>query len=180
MPSQTRSFFAVIGDMIRIGIVYLFLAGLVLLFMSNWVIPYFNILKPEILLTAVFYWALYRPGMMPSWAIFCAGLMLDAMNPGLPFGTHAFGYLLVAGIVRSKRRMLMAQPFIMIWVAFVAAVAVNMTVTWIASELLTSQSLNMRTLGLNAFMSVLCFPVVMPIFVFLHRFLPASRGMIAS
>lgn len=180
MTDVSRSLVQALSDILRVAFLYMTLAFLMLVMMCNWVLPYFAVIKPEIFLIVIFYWTLYRPGIMPYWVMFLTGLVLDLVNPVLPLGTHSLSFLLIAGILRPRRRMLMGQPFMMVWIAFILTVILNLTLIAIILSLTTSHSINMTTLGINAISTILAFPLVLMMMVGLHRTLPPSRGMIAS
>lgn len=180
MTEATRTIFSVLNDALRVAAVYALLLLLTLILMTNWALPYFSVLKPQIVLVAVFYWTLYRPILMPPWMIFIVALFLDAATPGLPMGTHAFSYLLVAGLLKPRRRMLMGQPFMMVWVVFIAAMAVDMMIKCLALAMLGSGGLNVTTIVINALATILAFPLLLLLLVSIHRLLPPSRGMIAT
>lgn len=180
MTDATRTLLQILNDAMRVSLVYVILAFLTLLLMANWVLPYFNVLKPQIVLVAVFYWTLYRPTLMPPWIILAIGLILDAMNPAMPMGTHAFSYLLIAGLLKPRRRMLMGQPFMMVWVAFIAVVITDMVLKCLTIGLFGQIHINLGTIVINALATTLLFPILLLALVSVHRLLPASRGMIAT
>lgn len=180
MTEATRTLLQVLAAMARIALVYAIFIAVLFLVMANWALPYFAVLKPQILLALVFYWTLYRPTLMPPWVIFVAGLLLDAMNPAMPFGTHAVSYLLVSGLLKPRRRMLMGQPFMMIWVAFIAALLLDLTLKIFVITLFSASTVTVSIILLNALVTTLCFPIVLMGLVWVHRLLPATRGMIAT
>ncbi len=180
MTDVSRTLMQVFSDIFRIFGVYLLLFLLALFMMANWVLPYFMVMKPQIILIVVFYWTLYRPGMMPYWVIFLTGILLDLTNPVLPLGTHAFSYLLIAGILRPRRRMLMGQSFMMVWMTFIVAVILDMVMTVLILSVVSYASLNQMTIGINGLATILFFPLGLMIMVGLHRLLPPTRGMISS
>lgn len=180
MTDASKSLVQALNDILRVAFLYLVLIFLMMLMMSNWVLPYFSVIKPEILLIIVFYWTLYRPGIMPYWVMFLFGLILDLVNPVLPIGTHSLSFLIIAGLLRPRRRMLMGQPFMMVWIAFIISVILNLSIITFILFLTTSYTINITTLSINAITTILSFPLVLMMMVGLHRLLPSSRGMIAS
>jgi rod shape-determining protein MreD len=180
MTDATRTFFQVLNDAVRVAAVYVVLILLTLILMANWALPYFSVLKPQIVLVVVFYWTLYRPTLMPPWMIFVVGLFLDAATPGVPMGTHACSYLLIAGLLKPRRRMLMGQPFMMIWAVFIAAMVVDLLIKCLAILAMGAGGLNVVTIVINALSTVLAFPVLLLFLVSVHRLLPPSRGMIST
>ena len=180
MTETTRNLLQTLNHIARVGFAYVVFIVLLLLLMANWGIPHFSALKPQLILALVYYWTLYRPTMMPPWVILTAGLLIDLMHPTLPLGTHAAGYLLISALLKPRRRTLMGQSFVMVWVVFVLAVAADLIFKWLVTTMLTDSGLDLSILLLNGFVTVLCFPILVFVLVAVHRLLPAGRGMIKA
>jgi rod shape-determining protein MreD len=86
-------------------------------------------LAPPLLLAAVFYGAVYRPGLAPYALVFAAGIARDALI-GLPPGAGAAPLLAVRWAAGWGQRLLAAQPFRAVWAAFAAAALAAAAVTW--------------------------------------------------
>lgn len=180
MTDTTRTLFQILTDGLRVLLAHGVVLFLVLVLMANWVLPYFSVLKPQIVLIAVFYWTLYRPTLMPPWLIFVFGLMLDCMNPVMPLGLHGFTYLLIAGLLKPRRRMLMGQPFMMVWVAFIVVMMTDIVIKCLALWLFSPYQIQAGVIVLNGITTILLFPVLLMVMVSVHRVLPQSRGLIAN
>lgn len=180
MTDATRTLIQMSLDLLRVALVYGLFAVLLLMLMANWSLPYFTVFKPQIVLIAVFYWTLYRPSLMPPWVVFATGLLLDAVNPAVPMGTHALSYLLILGLLKPRRRMLMGQPFMMIWVGFIAVMVIDMAIKVAVMSILTASRPSTEIILLNGLVTILVFPMVLMLLVFVHRFLPAGRGMVVN
>lgn len=180
MTETTISLFRLFLYAVRVTLAYAVFIFLVLVLMSNWALPYFITLKPQLLLIVIFYWTIYRPTLMPPWVILAGGLFLDLMNPVMPIGTHAVSYLLIASILKPRRRFMIGQSFMVVWAVFVLAVAVDMIFKWLVLEILTTTRLDLPTIFLNGFVTVLAFPLLVLVLVSVHRFLPSGRGMITQ
>jgi rod shape-determining protein MreD len=180
MTDTSRNFMQMILDGARVLIAHGIVAMLVLVLMANWVLPYFAVLKPQIVLVAVFYWMLYRPTMMPPWLIFCVGVLLDCMNPVMPLGLHGFSYLLIAGLLKPRRRMLMGQPFMMVWVAFIVVMMTDIFIKCLVLWMFSPYDIQAGVVVLNGVVTILLFPVVLMFMVNVHRILPHGRGLISN
>jgi rod shape-determining protein MreD len=180
MTETTASVFSLISHGARVLIAYAVFVLLLLLLLSNWALPYFSVMKPQLLLIVIFYWTLYRPTLMPPWVILLGGLFLDLMNPVMPMGTHAASYLIIASIVKPRRRFMMGQSFMLVWAGFVLAVLLDMSIKWMILSVLTTTQLDLSTILLNGFVTVLAFPILVLVLVSVHRLLPAGRGMITQ
>jgi len=178
MTETTLSLLQIFSHAARVVFAYAVFILLALLMMSNWALPYFSMIKPQLVLVVVFYWTLYRPTLMPPVVILLVGLLFDLMNPVMPVGTHAASYLLVAGILKPRRRSLMGQPFVVIWAGFAVAVLIDLLFKWFALSILSPADLTFTMILFNGFITMLSFPLVVMVLTLVHRLLPAGRGMI--
>jgi rod shape-determining protein MreD len=180
MTEHTQSLLSILGFAVRIALAYGIFLALLLLMMANWDLPFFAVLKPQLLLVLVFYWTLYRPGLMPPAIILLAGVFQDLLNPGVPLGLQAFSYLLIGGLLRPRRRAFMGQPFTVVWAVFVLAVVVDLILKVVMLSLFSELQLSFQVLFLNGFTTVLSFPILVSLLSLIGRILPPQRGMISS
>ncbi|MEE8393902.1 MAG: rod shape-determining protein MreD [Rhodospirillales bacterium] len=81
-------------------------------------IPGYARVVPALPLIAVYFWAVYRPNLLPAYAVFLIGLLHDSLS-GTPIGMNAVILLVVYGAVISQRRFLVGKPFVIVWMGFV-------------------------------------------------------------
>lgn len=98
-------------------------------------IPDYRTIVPFVPLMAVYYWAIYRPDLMPVLAVFFIGLLQDVLS-GAPLGFNAFLFLATHGIVRSQRRFILGHGFFVVWAIFVMIVAGVGGVSWLVATIL--------------------------------------------
>lgn len=108
-------------------------------------------------LMAVFYWAVYRPELMPNTAAFGIGLFLD-MLVGTPPGMNALVLVLVRATVVNQARVFRGTSFGVLWwgfglVAFCAALGV-----WMLSAALSLAPLSPQPALFQAALTVALFP----------------------
>jgi rod shape-determining protein MreD len=99
-------------------------------------VPLLSPVIPALPLIAVYYWSVYKPDLMPIWAIFLIGLFHDLLSAG-PAGVGILSLLLVYGLVESLRRLLVGAGFLAIWLVFVPVAAAASLSTWLLTCLLT-------------------------------------------
>ena len=87
-------------------------------------------LVPSLALIAVFFWTIYRPDLMPEWAVFLIGLFQDLMGGGL-VGIGILSLLIVQQIVKTQRRTCINAPFFLVWSIFALVVLGAEAVVWI-------------------------------------------------
>ena len=78
----------------RMIVPYSFMAPRLLLAMISVPMPLAILMNTSYVLMIVYYWALYRPTLLPHGLVVVAGLFIDFML-GFPIGLHAFLLLLL-------------------------------------------------------------------------------------
>ena len=96
-----------------------FALGIVLVLVSviPMQIPGFARVVPLLALIAVHHWTIFRPDLMPAFAVFLIGLMQDLLSGGPP-GVNALVFLTVYGVVLWQRRFFVGKSFMITWLGF--------------------------------------------------------------
>lgn len=74
-------------------------------------------LMPLMMLMFLFYWACYWPRLMHPGLLFALGLLEDILSGGV-IGLRSMLYLLVYSLILSQRRLLLKEPFPVVWTIF--------------------------------------------------------------
>jgi len=82
-------------------------------------IPGYMQIAPVLALISVYHWAIYRPNLLPIFAVFILGLLQDLLL-GTPVGLYVLVFLTVYGIVLSQRRFFVGKSFTIYWFGFAA------------------------------------------------------------
>ncbi len=155
-------------------LLFLFLFLLSLTFLP---LPYVGTVKPFFVLMAVYYWAIYRPTLVPPFLCFATGLLMDVLS-GMPIGLNALALVVAQWIVRDQRRFLMGQPYIVIWAVFGFVAFIYAVMQWVLFGFFHMQWLSFTPVLAAIFLSLFLFPFVTLLLVFTHKFLPvASRAI---
>ncbi len=85
-------------------------------------LPHAAAVKPQMLVMAVYFWAIHRPSAVPASAAFALGIAQDLMTAG-PLGGSSLVLVVTLVAIRSQRRLLMGRPFLLIWAAFAPVAA---------------------------------------------------------
>jgi rod shape-determining protein MreD len=93
-------------------------------------LPGFGAIAPWLPLIAVYFWSAHRPDLLPVWAVFLLGLFCDLATGG-PLGISSIALMLVQLAVKSQRRHILPQPFIVQW-SFFAVFAILAEVVLLA------------------------------------------------
>lgn len=103
---------------------FLFLLNIV-----SFSLPYTGEIKPYFLLGLIYFWSIYRPTLVPVWAVFAFGLLLDLLS-GFPVGVNTIPLLLIRWIVTDQRLFLTGQSYIAIWFFFGASALLFTFIQW--------------------------------------------------
>lgn len=159
----------------RLGVAHGMILLLAVLDLISFSMPYAGNVRPFFLLVGVYYWAVYRPTLMPPWYVFALGLMTDILS-GLPVGLSAFVLVCVQWIVRSQRLYLMGQSFLGMWMGFgvtcLIVAAMQIILFSVVTQSLPPVAPALASVGL----SVCLFPAISLALVGTHRLLPASSA----
>lgn len=110
-------------------------------------------------ITAVFFWAVYRPELMPYWAVFLVGL-LDDMFRGTPLGFNVLALLLACALVRAQRRYLRPKGLAIQWSAYATVVGLFELGRWGLMSGLAGQLLDPVPSIVGLLLAILLYPAM--------------------
>ena len=120
-------------------------------------VPLLTPVIPALPLIAVYYWSVYKPNLMPIWAIFLIGLFHDLLTAG-PAGVGILSLLLVYGLVASLRRLLVGAGFLAIWLVFVPVAAAASLSTWLLTCLIETRLFDLEPTLFQYFATIAGYP----------------------
>ena len=121
-------------------------------------IPRFAEVTPFLALIVVFYWSVYRPDLLPVWAVFLLGLCQDLLT-GAPTGLAALVLVLVHGLAVSQRRVLLGQTFAVEWAGFLLAASGAAVLAWLLSSLWHTALVAPMPFAIQALVTVALYPL---------------------
>ncbi|MGE0746651.1 MAG: rod shape-determining protein MreD [Rhodospirillales bacterium] len=98
-------------------------------------LPGYGRVAPNLALIAVFYWAIFRPDLVPLSGAFAVGLFQDILS-GTALGLQALVLVIVHQAVASQQRFFAGKSFLVVWWAFAMTALGAAAVVWIATMLL--------------------------------------------
>lgn len=156
------------------GVIVLF----AFLMVVSFSMPHAGDFKPFFLLMAVYYWAIYRPTVMPIAYTFFLGILVDLMAE-MPVGLTAFLLVGVQSLVQRSRLFLMGQAYVMVWLGFAIVAIVYALALWFLMSVsiwdFQTYGAFTQTITAAAF-SVLIFPLATLLLQAVHRVLPVTSG----
>ncbi|MFQ5466798.1 MAG: rod shape-determining protein MreD, partial [Kiloniellaceae bacterium] len=130
---------------------------LVMVGMVHLRLPGFSPIVPSFGLIAVYYWAIHRPGLMPSWAVFLIGLIQDLLGGG-PLGVTIVVLLLMCAVISAQRRFLVTGSFVLAWAIFLPMAAGVFAVSWLLHGLLLGTLIDARPAVFQYLTTVAVYP----------------------
>jgi rod shape-determining protein MreD len=127
-------------------------------------VPGWARVAPLLSLLAVYHWAVYRPDLMPGYAVFFIGFMQDVLS-GTPMGVLTLIYLIAYGVVVSQQRYLTGRPFLVVWLGFVLISAGVMALAWVMISVLSGGVLDPRALLYQYLLGIGLYPVLARLFL---------------
>lgn len=143
----------------RLGITVAVLFALVVL--SAFPFPFLGLaeIRPAFVLVAVYYWAVFRPQMLPPAGAFLAGFVLDLVS-FYPPGMSALTLVVVQWLVRTQRKILLGQNFMVIWAAFGLVSFLTALLQWGVFSLFSLHLMSIRPVLGSALLTVVVFPLI--------------------
>ncbi|HTW27553.1 MAG TPA: rod shape-determining protein MreD [Acetobacteraceae bacterium] len=131
-------------------------------------------LQQAVILAAVFFWSLFRPGSMPPPAVFLIGLLSDLLGLAPP-GLNAVTLLIVQGLALKWRRKLVRQGFLVVWLAFLAVAAGAAALGWVVTSLLSWHAMPLSAAGFQFLLSACLYPALALPLTRAHRSIAAPE-----
>jgi len=122
-------------------------------------IPGLSRVVPLLPLIAVYHWAVFRPRLLPAYAVFLIGLFQDILT-GAPIGVNALVFLAVYGAVLSQKQFFIGKSFIILWLGFSLIAAGAAVFNWLAISILNLTLVEPKTVFFQYLLTLGCFPVI--------------------
>lgn len=123
---------------------------------------------PLTTLASVYFWTLYRPGLMPPWLVFGLGVMADLLSAA-PLGVNPLILLLLHGAVLTQRRVLARQSFLLVWVGFALFATAILALHWTLRALLALSLQPLSPALLECGVTIAVYPLLSWLFVRVER-----------
>lgn len=122
-------------------------------------IPGFAEVAPILPLMAVYFWAIYRPDLLPATAVFIAGLVQDALS-GMPFGVNAAVFVIVHMLVLSQQVFFQGKSFLIIWLGFSMVAAGAVALIWSLNAMVFASFASVEAAFFQYLVTVGIFPIL--------------------
>lgn len=92
-------------------------------------------ITPVLAMIAVFHWGIFRPDLLPVYAVFIIGLLQDFLGGGA-LGVWTFIFLIVYKVAMLQRRFFVGKGFVLVWLGFGVLSAGAMFSAWFLNAVL--------------------------------------------
>lgn len=106
----------------------------------------------------IYYWALFRPTVLPFIILFASGLMQDIML-GMPLGLSALAFLLIRLCVTSLRRFITAHQFWVVWGGFAILALLLVAMHWLVMDVFFDHQASFVSMLLSAALNWIIYPL---------------------
>ncbi len=131
-------------------------------------VPGMPLIAPAGTQIAVFYWAVYRPDLMPPLAAFGLGFIQDALA-GTPLGVGSLAFLILHGIAVNQRKAFVGKPYILVWLGLAIGALIAACASWALSSIILGGFIPLERPLFQALATVALFPVFSGVLVRVHR-----------
>jgi len=122
-------------------------------------IPGFAQVAPLLSMIGVYFWAVYRPDLMPAAAVFLIGLVHDFLS-GLPVGISALIFLVVLGAALAQRSFFFGKSFVIVWIGFTFVAAGALALEWLLLSIVSGELIQVRSALYQFGLTIAVFPVL--------------------
>lgn len=122
-------------------------------------IPGFAQVAPMLPLIGIYFWAVYRPDLMPAAAVFLIGIIHDFLS-SLPVGVSALIFLLVLGAALAQRSFFSGKSFVIVWIGFIFVAAGALALEWLLLSIISGELIQARSAIYQFGLTVAVFPVL--------------------
>ena len=141
---------------------------LVLLSTIPFYVPGYGPVAANLVLMAVFYWAVHRPDLLPPVTVFLIGLLQDILV-GMPPGMNAFVLLIVRTIAESQGRVFRGRSFVILWWGFGTVALASTLVVWGMSAIYAVATIDPTPGLFQAGMTTALFPFLAGLFTLMQQ-----------
>ncbi|MFV0430717.1 MAG: rod shape-determining protein MreD [Alphaproteobacteria bacterium] len=135
---------------------------------------YWEEISPWIVLMCVWYWAIFRPSLLPVWFIFIVGFLEDFYSYNTPYGTHSVILILSYAILLSQRRVVAVQNFMVGWLMFAVFSFVAIMLRWAIISLFNTHLFSVKSSIASFMLTVSFYPLIFILLTFVSYMIAAK------
>lgn len=147
------------GRRIAVGLPALTLLAAAILELIPLGVGHLPSVRPLLVLSAVYYWSIYRPELVPAPLVFATGLLLDLLS-GAPLGLTALLLVALHGFCVSQRQVLISRSFGVGWAGFILVAVGAAWFEWLVASVYFLRLVDPRSLLVQFALTIALYPAV--------------------
>ena len=150
---------------------------LLLLFYVPISVPFSKFLRPDVAVICVYFWALYRRDLFGPLCVAALGFVADSMS-AVPVGLNIFVFMFVYVVSVSYANFVNVKPFSVSWIGFTIISFAAFFIKWLLMSFYYSQFLSVIGVFSAYFATVLLYPLVARLNVFVQNKFLANEEVV--
>lgn len=142
--------------------------ALVVLSTIPFYLPGYGPVAPNLVLMAVFYWAVFRSEALSPVTVFFIGLLQDILT-GAPPGLNAAVLVLVRTFAASQNRVFRGKSFLVLWFGFLLVGIAAAFVLYLLSAIYHLTLMDPSPIIFQAALTITLFPFLVWVFSWTHQ-----------
>lgn len=122
-------------------------------------LPFISMLRPDMGLICVFFWALYRQDLFNFGSAFVLGFLADCMSAA-PLGLNVFVYLFIFMLCSTFGRFINMKPFMVNWCGFASVLAFALLIKWLLISFYYRQFLPLSGVAFSYGATLFWYPLI--------------------
>lgn len=123
---------------------------------------------PLLPLVVIYFWTIYAPEYVPSWATFLVGLLQDFLLGGI-LGIWAGTYLVTQLMILSQRDYFLGRDQLVVWLGFALSASAAGFAVWLILSVLSGSVLTVWPVVWQIAVTIAFYPVPAVLFSGLHE-----------
>lgn len=157
------------------ALVYALITLLFILSLVQFALPVAGSIRPSFILCVIYFWAIYRPTLLPALSIFSMGILYDLFL-GYPLALHAIIFLSMFLLLKRQRLFFLGQSYNAIWLGFIITALTFFTGQYLFFALYLQILPSLWPLLGSFILTSIIFPLFSYIFIKINNMLPAPAS----
>lgn len=168
-----------VSNIVIYAFAYSLILALFCLSFVNYSVPTAGLIRPSFFLCVIYFWAIYRPSLLPSILTFALGVLHD-LYMGYPLALHAVIFLGAFLLIKSQRLFFLGQSYTAIWLGFILTGIAFYATQYLFFSLYLQNLPSMIPLLGSFVLTVVVFPPLSFLFIKINNVLPVSSNLNAA
>ncbi len=140
-------------------------------------IPFSKFLRPDVGMICVYFWALYRRDLFGPISVAILGIIIDSLG-AVPCGVNMFVFIFIYVMSVTYGTFVNTKPFVISWLGFAIISFIAFFVKWLLMSVYYSLFLSVPGIFIGYIATVLLYPLIARLNVFIQNRLISNEEVI--